>query len=616
MKPIDKVLAAVPGQKKKNGKGYMCHCPAHNDRNPSLEVKQNQDGKVSIKCHAGCDFNDVLSRIGLTAADLYPDIRVHVGPEIIAEYDYKDAQGKLRYQIVRKVPKSFLLRRPDSNGGWLWNKDGIELIPYNLSAVVQAIEQNKFVCIVEGEKDADTLSRLGITATCNPFGAGKWPESFAQYFHGAHIAIIPDQDEPGRLHGLDVARKLSGATKSIRIVDVPTGKDVTDYINAGGTDASLKAIVKHTVELDINKVSPVPSLYSNRDSGTLSIRRLRDIDEPAPMEFIVEDFVPENYPTMFYGDGGQGKSYLILCLGSCVAEGKEFLDKSTKKGNVLYVDFELDEAEQARRAFKVARGLGLERPPEGLFYFSPVSQDKAVKDIGAIIDELVVLIAEHDIKLTIIDSFGAAVAGDPESARDVTGLFRNLRRLGTTIILDHQSKASADKYKDKTAFGSVYKQNMSRNIWQLQRMLDTVTADNEMKLALHHKKSNFGPLRETICLKATFGHAYSIERVDPDIDFSDALSTKDQVFMAFAELGSATAKQVADEYLVPLKTVKNKITALKQEGKLRPTGAKDGQADVYEPTVPVSPIYKDKDAGEQLTTDPVITEEGRCEYDF
>jgi RecA-family ATPase len=301
---------------------------------------------------------------------------------------------------------------------------------------------------------------------------------------------------------------------------------------------------------------------------------------------------------------GQGKSYIGLHIACCVATGKQFLGKGVQQGNALYVDFELDEAEQARRAYKVARGLGLEKPPEGLFYFSPLTQENTVSSLNSIIHALAKVVEEHDITLTVIDSFGAAVSGDPESAKDVTALFRELRRLGTVLILDHQSKSkTGERYKDKTAFGSVYKQNMSRNIWQLQRNPEPDTTEDEITLALFHKKSNFGPLRETIYVKATFTKAFTLEKTEPDVTFADSLSAKDRVLIAFMGRSKATAEQVANDTELALKTVKNSITALKKEGKLTPTGEKDGQANFYKPTVPVSPSLRDKDRDAKLNTD-------------
>ena len=69
------------------------------------------------------------------------------------------------------------------------------------------------VFIVEGEKDADSMAAIGLTATCNVGGAGNWQKELNQYFKGKNVTIIPDNDEPGRKHARIVADNLEGIAK-------------------------------------------------------------------------------------------------------------------------------------------------------------------------------------------------------------------------------------------------------------------------------------------------------------------------------------------------------------------------------------------------------------------
>jgi hypothetical protein len=68
--PIELVLSLLSGVKK-SGVGFMACCPAHDDRSPSLSVKEGDDGRVLIHCFAGCTFNEVVASLGLNAADLF-----------------------------------------------------------------------------------------------------------------------------------------------------------------------------------------------------------------------------------------------------------------------------------------------------------------------------------------------------------------------------------------------------------------------------------------------------------------------------------------------------------------------------------------------------------------
>lgn len=52
---------------------WLARCPAHDDRSPSLSIREANDGRVLVHCFAGCPICDVLSAVGLNLRDLYPD---------------------------------------------------------------------------------------------------------------------------------------------------------------------------------------------------------------------------------------------------------------------------------------------------------------------------------------------------------------------------------------------------------------------------------------------------------------------------------------------------------------------------------------------------------------
>lgn len=98
---------------------------------------------------------------------------------MIATYDYLDERGQLVYQVVRFEPKGFAQRRPDGNGGWIWNLDGVTRLPYRLSELLAA-DRSEIVFVCEGEKDVDRLRTLGLAATCNSEGAEKFRPELAK----------------------------------------------------------------------------------------------------------------------------------------------------------------------------------------------------------------------------------------------------------------------------------------------------------------------------------------------------------------------------------------------------------------------------------------------------
>jgi hypothetical protein len=50
---------------------WMARCPSHDDRNPSLSIGEGRDGRVLVRCWAGCPTEAVLSKLGLRMSDLF-----------------------------------------------------------------------------------------------------------------------------------------------------------------------------------------------------------------------------------------------------------------------------------------------------------------------------------------------------------------------------------------------------------------------------------------------------------------------------------------------------------------------------------------------------------------
>lgn len=63
---LDKVRATGKGS-------YLACCPAHADKSPSLTIRELDDGRILLHCFSGCDVESVLSSVGLTFSDLYPE---------------------------------------------------------------------------------------------------------------------------------------------------------------------------------------------------------------------------------------------------------------------------------------------------------------------------------------------------------------------------------------------------------------------------------------------------------------------------------------------------------------------------------------------------------------
>ena len=62
MLTLEHVLSQLKGVKEQ-GNGYIACCPAHDDQNPSLSIREADGGELLLRCHAGCKFEDIIATL-------------------------------------------------------------------------------------------------------------------------------------------------------------------------------------------------------------------------------------------------------------------------------------------------------------------------------------------------------------------------------------------------------------------------------------------------------------------------------------------------------------------------------------------------------------------------
>ena len=219
-------------------------CPCHNDKKASLSISQGRNNRIILNCHAGCNYKNILSEVGLTEDDLFNDGRTkqkntwrdkiasRVDRPIDAVYDYKDANDKYLYSKIRFVGKVIRYAVIDKkNDSFTMEKPKGVYSLYNLPAAIKAIKKGYPVYITEGEKDVDTLKDLGFTAV-TAGSVSDWRSEFAHYFTGARVVILPDNDAPGLELKDKILKSLRAFAHSIKVVITSQAEhgDVTDYL--------------------------------------------------------------------------------------------------------------------------------------------------------------------------------------------------------------------------------------------------------------------------------------------------------------------------------------------------------------------------------------------------
>ncbi len=191
-----------------------------------------------------CDVKGPLSKLA-TRLGIYMDDNEQTRRKILATYDYRDGHGDLLYQVVRYEPKRFAQRRPDGQGGWIWNLKGVRRVLYRLPELVAA-SPGITVYVPEGEKAVEALRSVGLIATCNSGGAGKWPFD-ASALAGRKVVFLPANDDAGQRHVQSEAREVYVVAAEIKVVELPglpDKGDVVDWIGAGHTVDELRKLME------------------------------------------------------------------------------------------------------------------------------------------------------------------------------------------------------------------------------------------------------------------------------------------------------------------------------------------------------------------------------------
>jgi hypothetical protein len=175
---------------------------------------------------------------------------------VTATFEYHDESGNVVYVIERvehqslfaRKTKAFRRRRPDPEhpGEWLWNVEGVPVVPYRLPQLIGAIAAGHPVLIAEGEGKADVFWSWNVAATCCAGGAKKWKPEHSEFLRGADVVLVPDNDDAGWQHVNIVGASLVGIAKRIRILILPGLQpkgDVIDWAKAGGTREQLDALL-------------------------------------------------------------------------------------------------------------------------------------------------------------------------------------------------------------------------------------------------------------------------------------------------------------------------------------------------------------------------------------
>ena len=488
-------------------------------------------------------------------------------------YEVQDADGRLVAEHVRvDMPdgKRVFWRREDGTVGL----DGMPTsdLPLYGSESVGNWHPDDLIVLVEGEKARDALEAAMFRALGTVTGAGGTPGAAAlDILRGRRVCLWPDNDEQGRAHMERIAERLDRIAAEVLVYtwdEAPEKGDAADHpaVRSG----SEKALDRLWTDLEgaprQKPITTITNLYSEND--TVTPIRFSEMDPPGSREYAVEGIVPKGHTTTIYGDGGSAKSVIALSAATAIAgDAERWMGRRVANCPTLYIDFELDADEQRRRAYQVARGVCLERPPHDLLYVSGLGRPS-----GEILEGCLDVCEEYGAGFVVIDSLGIALQGEAESASDVIRFHHKyldpFRAAGVTLlVIDHQGKSQANEsYQNKRTFGSVYKENLARSVLQVQ---PGDRGSGLLAVKIRQTKHNFGPKAEPFGARLAFTEeqiTVSEHSLDPtELVQEETLNNADRVLMVLTDRPAYPA-DAAERSGLPVGSVKNALTELRRRG--------------------------------------------------
>lgn len=261
-----------------------------------------------------------------------------------AYYDYTDYDGNPVFRVFRLRPTSDKkeFRQTTWNGKCYVKGKAVDIPQYLYN--VKAVRENSYAVIVEGEKDADALIKLGIVATTWPGGAKNLKGLLEEWdifepIRGKEIVwFAPDPDEPGEAAFDAAVPFVNGYVDEFRKVKWPGEgiKDAHDFISQFDKEEMAKDRA-WKILLDAPEYVPsfdIPNVLTR-------INRLKNLEIPQP-SWIVQDIIQIGY-TMVVGRSKARKTMFLHNLALAVATGRDAIGKfPTTRGTVIYCSLEDD----------------------------------------------------------------------------------------------------------------------------------------------------------------------------------------------------------------------------------------------------------------------------------
>ena len=307
---------------------------------------------------------------------------------------------------------------------------------------------------------------VGLVATCNAGGAGKWREEYSDCLRGKRVAVLADADDPGRKHAQQVAMSLFGNVESLKVLELPRAKDLTEWVEKGGAREALLELVRNTQEWKTQAGQSVETPLVALAVEELLTREIK------PRQMLLDPILPEQGLAMLYAYRGIGKTHLALGIAAAVASGTRFLRwTAPRPRRVLYVDGELPAATLREWLAMILAGIEDGEPaPDALRIVTPDLQGRPMPDFATTEGQRLLEPHLAGIDFLVLDNLSALCRYGKENEGEgwlpVQEWALGLRRRGMSVLFIHHAG------KDKSQRGTSRREDLLDTVLTLKHPAD------------------------------------------------------------------------------------------------------------------------------------------------
>lgn len=501
----------------RKGEGFLTDCPVCHKRHMYVSLG-NKNNVICYCQHVDCNagMEEVVKACGISRSDFFigepQKKKLSESREHIYHYENGNIFGR---KIIKKYAgsdKKEARWEKYENGSYINGLKGATAPLFNLPTVATSQDPDLFV--VEGERDVETMKKLGFVATSLPNGGNqtKWADEYTKYFKNKNVYIITDNDETGQKYGKFVAINVYPVAESVKIVgardiypDVPQKGDISDIAKIIGDDATILAIGKaidnaNAYSPEDNEIPFTARKNSASIDKFLSLFVTLDQIEEVDVEWFIKEKVAKGTTNYMGGDGGSGKSSVIANLIASETTGKASIidepDYPIRSPGIVAF-FTTEESIEAIVKKRI-RQAGADQ--SRVITFNPKKEEaqNKLREFYFDSDELRIFIENIKPTLCIFDPIQGFVPPDLQMGNRnamrhcLSPLIWLGENYGTTFILiGHTNKRHGAYGRDRLAD--------SADIWDLCRSVFILgtTEDSNIRY-ISNEKNNYAPLAKTV----------------------------------------------------------------------------------------------------------------------